>query len=337
MVQFDVRGAPLWRVIVYASCRRMPRKKFIQRLLMLGVFAAVLACALFGVLFFYGTLLAPLAGEELFAWRVLISVPALALLLRATGESKLVRAVWRRLLAQPSMGLLLAASAGFLGVQLWLFTWAPLHGHALDVSLGYFLLPLVMICVGRFVFNERLSPLQRGAAAVAAVGVAHAFIASEQAAWPTFLVAFGYPFYFTLRKKLGTNHLGGLFFDMVLMLPAALFIIAQRPETLSVLATTPSLVGLVLGFGLIGIIALALFLWSTRAMSIGLFGLLTYFEPVFLVLVALILGERLTTSDLYTYGPIWVAIGILVVDGITTLLRHHRARLGRPEAAGVAR
>ena len=37
-----------------------------------------------------------------------------------------------------------------LGVQLWLFLWAPLHGRALPVSLGYFLLPLVMVLAGRF-------------------------------------------------------------------------------------------------------------------------------------------------------------------------------------------
>lgn len=78
---------------------------------MLGVFAAVVACALIGVLFFYGTLLAPLAGEELFAWRGLISVPALALLLRLAGEITLVRAIWRRVVAKPSMALLLLASA----------------------------------------------------------------------------------------------------------------------------------------------------------------------------------------------------------------------------------
>lgn len=293
---------------------------------MLGVSAAVVACALFGVLFFYGTLLSPLAGEELFAWRILISVPALALLLRLMGDGALVRGIWRRVVARPALGLLLLASAAFLGIQLWLFTWAPLHGHALDVSLGYFLLPLVMIGVGRIVFDERLSPLQRVAAGMAAFGVAHAFIAAEQTAWPTFLVAFGYPFYFTLRKKIGTNHLGGLFIDLTLMLPAALVIIAQNPQTLDALASSPALIARVVGFGMTGVAALALFLWSTRTMSIGLFGLLTYFEPVFLILVALLLGERLNPGDLYTYGPIWAAILILVIDGVRSLLTQRRHR-----------
>jgi chloramphenicol-sensitive protein RarD len=32
-----------------------------------------------------------------------------------------------------------------LGVQQWLFMWAPLHGNLLDVSLGYFILPIIMV------------------------------------------------------------------------------------------------------------------------------------------------------------------------------------------------
>ena len=286
---------------------------------MLGVFAAVTACALFGVLFFYGTLLDPLAGEELFAWRIMISVPALALLLRLTGEMELVRAIWRRVRARPSMALLLVASAGFLGVQLWLFTWAPLHGYALDVSLGYFLLPLVMVAVGRWVFNERLSSLQTLATGVASLGVAQAFLSAESAAWPTFLVALGYPVYFVLRRKLATNHLGGLFVDMLLMVPAALLVVGQHPATLTHLGGHPVLGVKLLGFGVLGVTALVLFLWASRHMRIGLFGLLSYFEPVFLVLVALLVGERLGASDLFTYGPIWVAMLLLVADGIRSL------------------
>ena len=52
-------------------------------------------------------------------------------------------AIAQRVRAQPAFALLLLVSSALLGVQLWLFMWAPLHGKALPVSLGYFLLPLV--------------------------------------------------------------------------------------------------------------------------------------------------------------------------------------------------
>ncbi|OXH80920.1 chemotaxis protein, partial [Burkholderia multivorans] len=73
--------------------------------------------------------------------------PALAALL-----SRSVRD-WRLLVALPM-------TAALLGLQLWLFLWAPLHGRMLEVSLGYFLLPLTMVLVGRFYYHERLDPLQ---------------------------------------------------------------------------------------------------------------------------------------------------------------------------------
>lgn len=46
-----------------------------------------------------------------------------------------------------------------VGLQLWLFVWAPVNGYALDVSLGYLLLPISLVLIGRIVFKDRLSPL----------------------------------------------------------------------------------------------------------------------------------------------------------------------------------
>ncbi|WP_054821756.1 hypothetical protein [Arthrobacter sp. JCM 19049] len=42
-----------------------------------------------------------------------------------------------------------------VGVQLWLFVWAPAHGKALDASLGFLLLPITLVLGGRLVFKSR--------------------------------------------------------------------------------------------------------------------------------------------------------------------------------------
>ena len=81
-----------------------------------------------------------------------------------------------------------AVSAALLGSQLWVFLWAPLHGRLLEVSLGYFLLPLIMVLVGRFYYHERLDALQWLAVGCAAVGVAHELWATHAFSWPTLLV-----------------------------------------------------------------------------------------------------------------------------------------------------
>jgi len=71
-------------------------------------------------------------------------------------------------------------------------------------------------------------------------------------------------------------------------------------------------------------IALALYMAASRLLPLGLFGLLSYLEPVLLALAALSLGESIQAAQWLTYGPIFAAVGMLVLDGLLRL--HHGAR-----------
>src|SRR3546814_18315484 len=110
-----------------------------------GIALALASAVLFSTLYYYSTLLNPLDGGEIFAWRVVLAVPALALLISQMRGWNEARRLWASLRSKPMLFAALAASAALIGFQLWLFSWAPLHNKALDVALGYFLLPLVMV------------------------------------------------------------------------------------------------------------------------------------------------------------------------------------------------
>src|SRR3546814_18391194 len=88
-------------------------------------------------------------------------------------------------------------------MQLWLFAWAPLNQKGLDVSMGYFLLPMVMVLLGRLFYGERLSRVQTMAVLVAAVGVSHELWRSGSFSWATALVIFGYPPYRPGERRVG--------------------------------------------------------------------------------------------------------------------------------------
>ncbi|MNJ36535.1 hypothetical protein D3C77_313260 [compost metagenome] len=209
-------------------------------------------------------------------------------------------------------------------MQLWLFLWAPLHGRSLEVSLGYFLLPLTMVLTGRVVYGERLSRLQKLAVACAATGVAHELYQHGSFAWETLLVAIGYPLYFILRRKCRTDHLGGLWADMCLLLPTALYFVIQGPLSAQDLVEHPALYGLIPLLGVISALALICYVLASRLLAFSLFGLLSYVEPVLLVAVALLLGETIGPDQWLTYLPIWLAVVVLILEGIKHLLRHQR-------------
>ncbi|MEE4669437.1 EamA family transporter RarD [Pseudomonas alliivorans] len=287
-----------------------------------GVVLSVLASVLFGVMYFYTSLMKPLDGQEIFGWRMLLTVPCATLFMLFSGDWKLVRALAARLRRQPVLFFGLLLSSVLLGAQLLIFMWAPLHGRSLEVSLGYFLLPLSMILTGRVVYGEHLSYLQKIAAAFAAIGVGHELWRLGSFSWETLLVAGGYPLYFVLRRKLKTDNLGGLWFDMLFMLPIGLWFIANGHPL--AIQQTPLLYLLIPVLGIISASALVSYIIASRLLPFSLFGLLSYVEPVLLVGAALLLGESISRDEMLTYIPIWIAVGVLILEGAKHMLAQRR-------------
>ncbi|ARA80557.1 chemotaxis protein [Pseudomonas amygdali pv. tabaci str. ATCC 11528] len=287
-----------------------------------GVVLSILASTLFGVMYFYTSLMTPLDGEEIFGWRMLLTVPCATLFMLVSGDWRRVREVTVRLRQQPLLIFALLLSSVLLGAQLLIFMWAPLHGRSLEVSLGYFLLPLSMILTGRIVYGEHLSYLQKVAAVFAMIGVGHELWRLGSFSWETLLVAGGYPLYFVLRRKLKTDHLGGLWFDMLLMLPIGLWFIANgHPQAIQ---QAPLLYLLIPVLGVISASALVSYIVASRLLPFSLFGLLSYVEPVLLVGVALLLGESIGRDEWLTYLPIWLAVVVLMIEGAKHVLTQRR-------------
>ena len=286
-----------------------------------GVVASVLASVLFGVIYWISPFLKPLGGEEIFGWRVLATLPFTTVLLLWRSEWTQVRELAQRVRQRPALGAALVLSAAMVGVQLWLFMWAPMAGRALPVSLGYFLLPLVMVLAGAVLYRERLSGPHKLATALAAAGVGAELLRAGGVSWETWLVAVGYPLYFALRRRLRTEKLGGHWVDMALAVPVALYFVLRAPSTLPVVAGDLPLAALVLVVGVLSAVALALYMAASQLLPMGLFGLLTYVEPVLLVVVALLLGERLAPGQWLLYGLVFAAVGVLVVDALRQTMR----------------
>lgn len=286
-----------------------------------GVTLSIIASCLFAGLYYYSTLLKPLNGEEIFGWRMLLTLPCVTLFMIVGKEWKLVAAIFVRIRRKPMLLPALCLSSALLGIQQWLFLWAPVNGRGLNVSLGYFLLPLAMLLVGRLVYRERLSPLQKLAALSAVSGVAHELYQIGGFSWEALLVAAGLPAYFVLRRKLATAHLGGLWFDMLLMLPFAAWFAMIRSSTADYVTYAPRLYFMLLFLAIISAAAFMSYIVASRLLPFGLFGLLGYVEPVLMVCVSLLLGEQIQTKEWLTYIPIWVAVGFLAIDGALHIRR----------------
>ncbi|OTG66522.1 EamA family transporter RarD [Acinetobacter silvestris] len=286
-----------------------------------GIALSVLASATFGVLYFYTQLLGDFDSQQTFGWRIISTLPFLTLFMLFSGDMVHVKTILHRVIQKPILLLALITTSLLSCFQLWLFLWGPMNGRGLQVSLGYFLLPLVLVLVGSLVYKEKLSKFQMFAVVFAFFGVAHEFWRLETIAWETLSVAVGYSLYFLIRKKLHTDNLGGFWWDIVICMPIAIYFTQIGLMPYLKFFEVPSLFLVVAGLGVLSAIGLGSYILASRFLPMTLFGLLSYLEPVLLALVSLALGESIGTDEWLTYIPIWFAVALLVLEGILHLYK----------------
>lgn len=282
----------------------------VQRSSPKGVLASLLASVLFGGIFFLAAVLSS-SAEVVFAWRVLATFVCYAAALLHPAARRALRVYGRRLRARwwmPVIALLLAAN---VAVQLWLFMWAPMNGHGLDASLGYLLLPITLVLCGRFLMRAHVSRMQWLVVALAGIAVAVKLAATPQLSWVTLVICIPYAIYFVVRQRFGLD--GPIVFgvEIALMMPVAMaFLLLAEPGPLP----AGELIGLI-AMGFASAAAMTLYLGASSLLSMPVFGLLGYVEPVLLVVISLLLGERMQGADLLVYGILAVALTILAADG----------------------
>ncbi|OMC28498.1 hypothetical protein A5740_19840 [Mycobacterium sp. GA-1841] len=281
---------------------------------------SILASGLFGLIFYLSGVI-DASPEAVFGWRMLIMTACYCLALASRTGRRSVGELWRTLTRSWWRPGVFAATSFLVAAQMWLFSWAPVHGHALDTSLGYLLLPIVLVLVGRIGFREPVSGLQWTAVVLAAMAVAMKVVSISAVSWVTFTICIGYALYFTLRRRFGLDNPAAFPVEVALTVPVSVVLIVVCRGA----SSYPGYAAVV-AVGLAGAVAMAAYVAASSLLSMPVFGLLTYVEPVLLFGVALLLGERLTALDMVVYALLAVSLTVLAVGGF-------RARGRKPVAA----
>ena len=212
-----------------------------------------------------------------------------------------------------------AGSGVLLTLNWWVFVWAVNHGHVLEASLGYFLVPLVNVGLGRFVLNEHLRPAQWIAIGCAAAGVALMIIRVGRPPWIALALAATFGAYGLLRKQSILGPLVGLGLETLLLSPFALaFIIWRQVNGSGALGhVSVSSHALLLCAGIVTALPLLLFAYGARRIRFTTLGLLQYIAPtVQFALGVWLYGEAFSRAQASAFLFIWAGLVVYTVDNV---------------------
>ncbi|MEP1187303.1 MAG: EamA family transporter RarD [Roseibium sp.] len=278
-----------------------------------GILFGLTAYGMWGFFPAYYKLTDTVPADLVVSHRILWSVLFVGLFLWARGRWPEVREVFR----QPKVLMSLMASASFISVNWLVFVWAIGNNQVLDVSLGYFINPLVSILVGLVVLHERLSIGQGGAVALAVLAVVLQAVLAGGLPWVSLVLAFSFAGYGYVRKTTPVKPTPGLFVETLLLFPfAAGYILLGlgRGVDALVLNDLPVLAALA-GTGIVTALPLICFSAAARRLPLFMTGLMQYIAPSIHFLMAVyIWGEPLDRTRLLTFAIIWVALAIFTYD-----------------------
>ena len=183
-----------------------------------GILAMIGACTIWGLSPLYYKLLAHVPPLEVLAHRTLWSLVLFAGLLAVQGRLGRLRAA---LGSARSVGAI-AFAAGMISTNWFLFIYSVQAGHVTETSLGYYMFPLVAVCLGVIAFGERLHPLQWAAVALAALAVAVLTLGLGAAPWIALTLAFTFGFYGLAKKRLSVGPVVSVTAEVAVLAPLAI-------------------------------------------------------------------------------------------------------------------
>ena len=280
-----------------------------------GIGYALGAYFIWGIAPAYFKLVKEVPPTEIMTHRVIWSALFMLVLITLSRSWQQVRTV----LAQPKKVLLLAVTAVTIGGNWLLFIWAVNNQHMLEASLGYFINPLINVVFGMLFLRERFRRLQWLAVLLATIGVLVQLWQFGSLPIIGLGLALSFAVYGLLRKKIQVDAQSGMLIETAWLFPlAAIYLFGFADSATSNLSVNPmSLNFKLIAAGIVTTIPLMLFAAACARLRLSTVGFFQYIGPTLMFLLAVLFyGESLTPDKMVTFGFIWLALAVFIVDAI---------------------
>ena len=242
------------------------------------------------------------------------------MLVAMIARSREFGVMWKAMQSPRIVGIYTVAAIAIASNWL-LFIWAVSVNQIVQISLGYFINPLLSVVLGMVVFHERLRPLQWASVALAAAGVLYLTLALDALPWIALTLAATFGTYGLMKKIAPLGPVQGLTFETgILFIPAAVFLLVEHLAARGAFMHSGPLQNLLmLGAGPVTTLPLLMFAAGVRRIPLSLVGMLQYINPTMQITIGVMLyNEPFTRIQLVGFSLVWCALALFAVEGYAT-------------------
>ncbi len=276
-----------------------------------GLPHALAAHAIWGIMPLYLVFVHSVPPFEFVAWRIIVTLPLCLAILAWRGTAQEVRQALR----DKRTVLAMLGSSLMIGINWLSYVIAIQTGHVYAASLGYYILPIVMMLLGLVVLHERLRAPQWFAVVLASIGVAILAAGALSTLWLGLTIAVTFGFYGLIRKMANLGPLAGLTIETLVLYVPALGIAAwfAMQDGGSSMAKSLDLSAWIILGGPMTAVPLMLFSTAARRMNYSTIGFLQFFSPTIVFLLGLFwFKEEMHPAQMGCFLLIWTAMILFI-------------------------
>lgn len=295
-----------------------------------GLACGFMAYGCWGLYPLYFILLQSVSPFEVVANRIVWSLLLLLVVLSMRHRWTALRST---LQSRKSIALL-AIAAIMIGINWCVYAYSINNGEIVEVSLAYFITPLVSVMLAVILLRERLRPAQWVATAIGGLAVVVLTISYGRPPWISLIVSVSFGVYGLARKVASVGAVEGLTIETVMLMPVALIIMALfiRSGEGAYSSGSPALAILLILLGPIATVPLLAFGAATERIPLSTLGLIQFLTPTIQFILGLVIFQAVVSPARWVgVSIIWIALIVFSWDAV----RHARRVAGRTEASSV--
>jgi chloramphenicol-sensitive protein RarD len=288
-----------------------------------GTWYTIATFLLWGFLPIYWKALKEVPAKEILLHRIIWSFVFLALFNFVKKRWPIIRKAYSSVVNWlPSL-----VCALLLGINWFTFIWAVNANHLVEISMGYYINPLLSVLLGMIVLRERLTFWQLVAFVLAVLGVATMTLEYGRVPWIALTLAGTFGVYGLIRKTARAGALTGFTIEMAIASPVSLVFLALLfMQGGSVVGRASVSVHLLLvGTGVVTAVPLVWFARGARRIPLSSVGFFQYLAPTCHLLLGVFLyKEPFSRAHAISFSLIWIALLIFSVSQIRHIRRPSR-------------
>ncbi|MFW3612629.1 EamA family transporter RarD [Staphylococcus caprae] len=293
-----------------------------------GIFFALGAYVLWGILPMYWELINHIDAFEILAFRIIFSMifMILVLIVGRNQRQAFIRDV-NQLISHPIQLIAIIVAGYVITINWGTFIWAVTNGHVLQSSLGYYINPLVSIVLALIFLKERFNKFEWLAIIFALIGVLYMTIKIGEFPFVSIMLALSFGVYGLLKKVVHIDAISSIAIECIVTAPAGIiYVIYLWQQHHMTFGFNMSSFWLIFS-GAVTAIPLILFSAGAKRIPLSLTGFIQYVGPTIMFILGIfVFKEKFDINQLITFIFIWIGIILYSVSQYMNIKRNPIAK-----------